>query len=246
MHVLETTQRWDLGENPYKFLFTIILLQDDAGNYLICRSSERTPQLDFAYIMKLEPHVIPNNHLWPLYTQGLTICAHFDNSDNYIKQPRLTAYDETSSLADLILQEAYICESLQQDRHSHLVEYFGCLVEDGLIKGLCFRRYAETLEERMGRGGAIETEQVLEQIRAAAHQLRIRGLQHNDIKPSNIMFRNQDDHDAVLVDFDSCSHIDAPLPAKRGLPDVEALADLAIILSRGSSPERNQESTESY
>lgn len=230
MDVVRTTQRWNLERAPFQFLYTVILLQDDAGDYFICHSQERKPQLDREQIMTLSPLKIPTAHISPSLPRQITLCLQPEDPSIYIKKPRLTAYDGTSSLADLLILEVRICELFRQHPHPHIVEYLGCSVKNNLITGICFRRYAETLQERRDRGGIINAQQTLDQVEAAIQHLNSKELKHNDIKPANIMFRTLDDHHAVLVDFDSSSHIAAALPPKRGMPDDEAIIELKAFL----------------
>ena len=230
MQSVRSTQQWSFEGDLPAFLHTTIVFEKN-GDYFICYSQERQPSLDAESINALTPQMIPKDHIWPLYEKNLTICNNPTNHNVYIKQPRLTAYNNTSALAKLVLQEARVCEILMQNPHPNIAEYLGCCIQNDRIVGLCFPRYAETAEERKRRGFSIDKKLFLGQIKAAVAHLQALNLAHNDIKASNIMFSTESSEHAVLVDFDSCAMKDEPLPAKRGLPDALGIEELANFLS---------------
>jgi len=204
---------------------------EHGGDHFICQSRERQPKLDFESINVLAPRKILREEIWPLLEESLTVCDEPTKPDIFIKQPRLTAYDGSSALADLLLQEARICEILMRNPHPHVAKYFGCYVQEGRIAGLCFQRYAETAEERKSSGRPINIDLVLAQISAAIKHLQSVHLEHNDVKGSNVMFLTKSSDEAILVDFDSAAVIGGPLPAKRGLTDALGLVELASSLT---------------
>lgn len=58
--------------------------------------------------------------------------------DTYVKRPSLISYDEkdSTSISELMLEEARICEILREHPHPNIAQYLGCLVENGRISGL--------------------------------------------------------------------------------------------------------------
>jgi len=229
MQPTRTAQQWSLECDPPAFLCTKIVFERD-GDFFICESKERKPKIDTESIDNLNPQMILPEQIWPLLEEDLTVCYEPILPTIFIKRPRLTAYDNTPALACLLLQEARVCEVLLQNPHPNIVKYLGCHVRDGRIVGLCFQRYAETLEERKRSGRSIDKALVLEQIRGAIDHLHAIRLAHNDVKASNIMFLTTSSKEAVLVDFDSCAVLDGPLPAKRGLADDVGIEELATSL----------------
>lgn len=227
---VQSIQQWSFDGDVPHFLYTNIVFER-SGYYFICQSPERQPKLDFESIDALPPRKIPREHIWPLFEESLTVCDEPTKPDIFIKQPRLTAYDGNSDLADLLLQEARVCEKLMRNPHPHVAKYFGCYVQEGRIAGLCFQRYAETAEERKSSGRPINKDLVLAQITAAIKHLQSIDLEHNDVKGSNVMFPTTSSDEAILVDFDSVAVIGGTLPAKRGLIDALGLEELAKSLT---------------
>jgi serine/threonine protein kinase len=229
MQSVRSAQQWSFDGDVPVFLCTTIVY-DDGGDYYICQSKERQPKLDAESINTLAPKRIIREQIWPLLEESLTICDEATRPDIYIKQPRLTAYDNNPALAHLLLQEARVCEILMRNPHPNVARYLGCYVQEGRIAGLCFQRYAETAEERKRSGRPINKALVLDQISAAITHLHSIRLEHNDVKASNIMFHTESSDNAILNDFDSCAVIGGPLPAKRGSIDAVGLEELARSL----------------
>ncbi|ELR06918.1 hypothetical protein VC83_05926 [Pseudogymnoascus destructans] len=230
MEVAKSAQQWSFDTDPPEFLCTQIVFED-GGDYFICQSKERQPELDTQSLNALSPRKILKEHIWPLHEGDVTVCDNPTSPDIYVKKPRLTAYDGTPSLAHLVLQEARVCEILMQNPHPNIARYLGCYMQEGRIAGLCFQRYAETAEERRSRGASINRALVVDQISAAIAHLKRFNLAHNDVKASNVMFSTQSNEIAILVDFDSCAMIGGPLPAKRGFTDSSGIEELDRYLS---------------
>ena len=95
-------------------------------------------------------------------------------------------------------------------------QYHGCKAEDNHIIGLCFKKYRISLCDEFNPGHLNKTAfqetqgpspenalRYLNGIEAGLKHLHSLGLVHNDINPSNIML--DEDDEAVIIDFDSCS-----------------------------------------
>ncbi|PBK94379.1 hypothetical protein ARMGADRAFT_991497 [Armillaria gallica] len=103
-----------------------------------------------------------------------------------------------------MIQEARVCETLMKYPHQNVARYYGYVEKDGLMVGLCFKRYGQTLSEAV-RTGLIRREDVepsLDQIKRGIEHTHGLGLVHNDINPRNILF--DVDGKLIIIDFDSC------------------------------------------
>ena len=208
-------ENWEFGAHP-KFLHTLVIFRHN-DEYFSAELSERVlcPE-DLPIIDRSRLQKIPQEHIWPRLEDKLTICQNYENSDVYIKQPRLTGYDGSASLSKYLLQEAYICEFLMDHPHENIARYLGCVVKADRITGLCFQKYAETLEDRLEDGRSVDNQSCLQQVKAGIKHLHGLNLVHNDIHLDNIMFANRDGDALVIIDFDSCTFKGNPLPDKRG------------------------------
>ncbi|KAJ5365320.1 hypothetical protein N7517_008206 [Penicillium concentricum] len=220
MHYHSMIERWEFDGNP-EFLYMNVIFQDGDDYFsaqvpeLVAHPEDLPPVIDQSGLQK-----IPLEHIWPLLEDNLTECLDFEKPDVYIKRPRLTGYDGSASLSLYLLQEARICQILMRNPHENVAGYLGCMVKAGRITGLCFRKYAETLEDRLRDGRSVNQEVCLQHIKAGIDHLHALGLVHNDIHLDNVMFRCRDHDMPVIIDFDSCAVKGNPLPDKRGeLPE---------------------------
>lgn len=150
--------------------------------------------------------------------------AKDDHTTLYLKGPNLTSYNPSKrddTLAIRLLQEAYVQEKLLRNPHPNVGSYLGCLVEDGLIVRLAFKRLEETLYELIDSPHTSpesftfqQRENCMDQVEAAAMHIHSLGLAHNDISPSNIMFSSSGR--TILIDMDSCAPLGKPI-TKGGL-----------------------------
>ena len=144
---------------------------------------------------------------------------------------------------------------LANNPHPNICEFLGVEVINGKIAGICCKRYKDTLEERLNpnritktqfkyREGSLKDRQgFLDGVRAGIDHLHSLGFVHNDICPSNIMFK--DDDTPVIIDFSATRPIgQGPMEVTRTLDwfdpgnntarfenDLDALADLGEFLS---------------
>ncbi|PBK67990.1 kinase-like protein [Armillaria solidipes] len=109
-----------------------------------------------------------------------------------------------SAIWPLMIQEARVCEILMKYPHRNVVQYYGYAEKDGLMAGLCFKRYRQTLSDTVKKGTLprADIESSLDQIKQGIEHIHGLGLVHNDINPRNILF--DDDGRLVIIDFDSC------------------------------------------
>jgi len=145
--------------------------------------------------------------------------------DYHVKVPDWAAYTSPKAyLEEHIRNEIEICELLKLHPHPNVAVYAGCVVSNGRVSGLCFKRYTKTLTQRLnphhtnkeyfltmdrplssGDNNENVTNACLDGILAGVRHLHSLGIVHNDITPSNIMF--EEDGTPVIIDFGSCKII---------------------------------------
>ena len=134
----------------------------------------------------------------------------------FIKYPQLTLSDDNPK--SRFLREVLVCETLAEHPHPNVARYHGVIVQDGLVRGICYESYPYTLKEKVNLGDLSKADfqysskhplkdrvAFLEGIRAGVAHLHSLGLVHNDLKPSNIMIKDDEDETPIIVDFDSCA-----------------------------------------
>jgi serine/threonine protein kinase len=120
----------------------------------------------------------------------------------FLKRPCLGGYTPGSlHNSTIVLNEIEACEILLQHPHPNIAPYFGCVVKDGRIRGLVYKRYRVTLQEMLDKGRHFDRAGCLRGIKAGVRHMHRLGLVHNDLNPCNIMM---DHGKPVIIDFDSC------------------------------------------
>ena len=198
-----------------EFSHTVLILQDNDDVFYASTPQRYRSDADVD-VQKLSLSMIPPAHIWPAFPRDLTQASEPISNESFIERPDLSAYDEEkdSRIAERLLSEVKICERLRQYPHPNIAQYLGCVVHKGRITGLCFRRYGETLMERVRGGILFDREACLSGIESGIRHLHKLGLIHNDISPLNIMLATDDT--AVIIDFDSCGLEGAKLGSKGG------------------------------
>ncbi|KAK2051009.1 hypothetical protein LY76DRAFT_557682 [Colletotrichum caudatum] len=209
-------------------------------------------------------HVAPIPPLPPC-PPGVTVApaSLADLDDVYIKKPDLLRLAVTNNLEATLLEEIRVCELIKRHPHPNVAKYHGCLLLDGRVNGICFKRYQETLMAKVNPGHLNKSMLIkaperttirkkaaryLASIQAGLQHLHSLGIIHNDLTPMNVMI---DEHDnPVIIDFDSCRVVGAALQdvkrtygwynrdvaVSRESNDTDALEEIRIFLT-GSSPE---------
>lgn len=158
---------------------------------------------------ELDAVKIDRDHVFPQFIPELyTLAPDPLPDDCYVKRQSLCSYDFedpvfTRRLSYLVEREAKACEVLKESPHPNIAEYLGCVVEDGRIVGLCFKKYKETLQARAQRKQLPPNrDKLLQGIRDGVAHIHKQGYCHNDIHDRNIMMGEDDV--PVIIDFDSC------------------------------------------
>ncbi|KAI0973625.1 kinase-like domain-containing protein [Xylaria arbuscula] len=107
-------------------------------------------------------------------------------------------------IVNITLAEIQICETLKNHPHPNVAQYLGCIEKDNKIHGICFVKYKITLADHLAKGYPIDVDHCMAGLEKAVSHLHSLKLVHNDIKPSNIMF--DDNNEPILIDFDSCQY----------------------------------------
>lgn len=215
--ITEFCELW--SNDTDEFSHCKIILKDKEGpNYYQARLEGRRRKLSDAEIDQLDARLINPDHLWLPLQPDLTIASLPLSEDCYIKIQSCIDYEETRNFfpKDLLLKEARICEMLRHAPHPNIVEYHGVVVEVNVIKGLCLTRYDKTLSSVLRDGSMdLDIDTCLAGIHSGISHIHSLGLVHNDINPSNIMFR-KNDTTPIIIDFDSCERQGAVPEAKIG------------------------------
>ncbi|OMJ20762.1 casein kinase I-like protein [Smittium culicis] len=217
--VILGTSRVYLDEHPDKLCLSILYRENGV---LYLRNKIDTPNGNASQIIEKKVRcddvfLNASDHKFKLFS---------GNPESvFIKTTSLFEYKPGSKLIKSILQtEIETVEFLAQFRHKGIPEYLGCFVEDGYIKGICFRKYGITLEKAlMNKHLILDKANFLANIRDTVSFIHSKNLVHNDINPSNIMFDIIGDKlsSPILVDYDSCGKIGNLIGVKYGAPGWE-------------------------
>ena len=138
---------------------------------------------------------IPKEDLWPPFTDHLTLAPYPLPSDIFFKKPSLIGLgSETGPKPrEVLLHEAHMCEILRRHPHPNIASYLGCVRDKGLITGLCFVRYKETLSDRLRDSNRpLNLHSCLKGVKNGLDHLHDLGLYHNYINLANIMLDKED------------------------------------------------------
>ena len=218
--VLEKGEVWDETRTGFEFVHTKIIFTNNGKLYYVITDRRFATESDVPLEeFEQEGILIPYEDVRPMCPRR----AGFSRAPNplplncYVKTPSLLEHTRGSTRSlRLILQEARVCQVLAKYPHPNISKYYGCQVDNGRIMGLCFAQFEQTLDDRKWDPEIItQADAWFEGIRRGVLHLHSLGLVHNDINPSNIMFA-AGDNTPVLIDFDSCRPIGAPLGIKSG------------------------------
>ncbi|KAF2005720.1 hypothetical protein P154DRAFT_518436 [Amniculicola lignicola CBS 123094] len=216
MEIHEKAQIFIEKGADYIFDHSKIILRTANDEYFYAKTSHsifRNPQNN---IDQLDTIQIPAEHVWPLADPNFTRAPEPLASTCYLKRPSLLYYENTPEKPDYggqILTEVEACEVLRVHPHPNIVQYLGCIVKDGRVRGLCFTKYSRTLSQVLKDGTPFHRGHCLRGIEAGVRHMHDLGLVHNDLNPTNIMM---DGDKPIIIDFDSCKREGEKLGLKAG------------------------------
>ena len=137
-----------------------------------------------------------------------------------VKRPQLEreGWNEDWGLVELkarTSREVKACEILKYIPHPNIATYHGCIITCGLISGIFYSLYDETLQERLNLTGKSKYEfqyqeaeqplqsraRFLEGVEQGLLYLHSHRLVHNDVSPDSVMVS---DELGVIIGFESC------------------------------------------
>ncbi|KAL6798892.1 kinase-like domain-containing protein [Trichoderma sp. SZMC 28013] len=217
MEICETGEMYIDKDDDLAFDHTKVILKGADDEFFYAKTNRRMSQVPQIDINSLHITRIPADHIWPLADAKFTRAPDPLPSTSYLKRPSLMYYEENakdaSEYSRQILTEIEACEILRRNPHPNIAQYLGCVVKDGRVRGLGFKRYSVTLSQLLRDGADFDKNHCLLGIKAGVRHLHDLGLVHNDLNPSNIMM---DGDDAVIIDFDSCKREGDELGLKGG------------------------------
>ena len=206
MKVIECLQAYREDGDDWTFDHYSIVLSQSTEVFKAQSQLEFTVPLDIDAEQLDCPLIpIPKEHLWPPFTDHLTLAPHPLPNDTFLKRPSLARLgSETGPKPrEILLHEAHMCEILRRHPHPNIASYLGCVRDEGLVTVLCFVRCKETLSDRLGDSNRpLNLRSCLEGVRNGLDHLHNLGLNHDDINPANIMLDQEDV--PIIIDFDSC------------------------------------------
>ncbi|KAH7308558.1 hypothetical protein B0I35DRAFT_442191 [Stachybotrys elegans] len=211
MKYYSRSQHWSFNDGP-KFLHTTIIFKDNSDYYITQSGDPDIGVLEPIDMTLLEPKKIPLEHISPLWEKGLTICPEPNRNGIFKKTPDLPSYDGSPRLANPMLEEARVCETILHHPHPNVALYLGCVVADGRITALCFERYSQTVEDQLSMGRKIDRHHFLTQVQRGLGHLHSLDLVHNFIWPGSIMSADGHGERFVIINFGLCVRRGSALP----------------------------------
>jgi serine/threonine protein kinase len=204
MEVCEMKQAFEEEDGDLRFSHTKIICKErDQYFYAITNLRYRSESDVDPAGLKTIP--IPASQIWPPFPKDFTRAPDPLPQNCYIKRPALIHYDDTRGSADmssLLANEARVCEILRKSPHPNIAKYYGCIVYNSRIMGLCFANYGMNLLEMVNNDSRpVSTDFLMSQICSGVSHLHSLGLVHCDINPMNVVM---DKGTPIIVDFDSC------------------------------------------
>ena len=145
--------------------------------------------------------------IFPRIPSTLTMsCEGKSPANYYTKLPKLLLLDdkeEAKLLPQMLLDEIQVLELINHYPHPNIIQYYGCRVKNGRVRGILLEKHKTLLQHRHhNRSVRHDVAACLSGIRAGVEHLHSIGLAHNDLNPSNILLNENDE--PVIIDFGSC------------------------------------------
>lgn len=193
LRLIHKQQAWDMDmEN---FAFWALVWTDGEDHWHYRYPSRRLPE-DTSVLIPHAVKIPQSYYRVPISADiALTPAPLPVPEDSFIKTYNLIEYEpetssQSSALADLLLQEAQVCEILAKHPHRHICEYRGYVQKNGMITGLCFKQYGKNLYEALRDGDVIDHRKILEGVKSGLEHLHTLGLVHVGITFASYPFRH--------------------------------------------------------
>ncbi|KAF8955117.1 kinase-like domain-containing protein [Flammula alnicola] len=165
---------------------------------------------------KLSGNLVPVNHIYPVWLEGLTEVQQPIPFEIHVKTPLngLVSYNGDPAAANSLLAEVAIYELISKNPHPNVCTYHGCIRAEDRVMGLCIQKYTCSLSDVIhGRipedqCPPIDADSIISGIETGLDHIHSLGLVHDDISPSNIML--DDAGNSIIIDFNTCVAIGAP------------------------------------
>lgn len=206
-----------MEDGHLKFSYARVMFRQ-GGSIYYSRLHQKTSEKDSIRFEDLsDVTLVPVEAYRPPLLPTFTIADH--TTRHYLKMPDATSFNAEVEPKEYVLQEIAACEVLYKHPHRNIASYHGCLAISGLVSALVFDKYSITMMDLLNPGHLNkaaflktvrpEAANYLEGIKAGICHLHSHNLVHNDLNPTNIMIAG--DGTPVIIDFDSCLPIGAPL-----------------------------------
>ncbi|KAJ2898484.1 serine/threonine-protein kinase [Zalerion maritima] len=163
---------------------------------------------------------IPHEAVFPPFpSTGITQAPVPLPENSCIKLPEFISYyadwDEEKdvkkgeSVADAFLHQAQVMEMLNCNPHPNIVQYHGCIAQDGMIQGICLAKHDMTLAERIhkakkAKDTSFDAKSFLKGLESGISHLHGLGLVHNNIHRDNIQIDDGDESNPIIANLDIC------------------------------------------
>lgn len=170
--VVKNFEVW--GTETDEFAFLAIIFTDGRDYYYHHYAERRLP--DDVTLLAAQAIIIPRTYYQAPPPHGLHRAPESLPDHIYLKAPLpLHIFEEahlsTTRIADILVQEAQVYHELAKNPHPNIGEYLGIYVRDGLMAGICLRRYSKTLHERVEDGEKLDIDSILNGIKSGLDYL---------------------------------------------------------------------------
>lgn len=170
--VVKALEAW--GSETDEFAFLLIIFTDGRDYYYHNYTERHLP--DDVTLLAAQAIIIPRTYYQAPPPHGLHHAPESLPDYIYLKASfPLHISNEadlsTTRVADFLVQEAQIYHELTKNPHPNISEYFGIYMRDGLMTGLCLRKYSKTLHERVRDGDEMDIESILNGIKSGLDHL---------------------------------------------------------------------------
>ncbi|KAJ1946722.1 hypothetical protein GGF37_000977 [Kickxella alabastrina] len=187
MRVLLSQSQVTIGQKPEEWYINY----EEDGRWFHARSTAvEAPALE-----ELQGVEVFRRNFFPKYSNQLVFIPDKQAPNVYIKEMEKSDIGYLSGTKKSFFGEIEVYEKLLEHPHPNICQYYGCIVDDGLIIGIALEVCEKTLHE-------CSEWPALGGIQDAVRHIHSLGFVHGDLSPHNIMIK---DGIPKLIDFDSSS-----------------------------------------